>query len=210
MNDQTQKAPVSPNVSEAKYRTARFNLLGALLFTVVNMVLCITGSGTYFLFSIALPYYLTDLGMALAGKYPPEYYEGSEDFEPLGNGVLIGCLVVALIILAFYLLAFLFSKKPSPAWMTVSLCLFSIDTVVMLLFNLGIIDLIFHIWVIYYLVMGLKTAKQLKNAPEPSPVEAAQPTADDPFAGTYDDQNAPSTEAKPDEDQNNDSFNSGF
>ena len=57
-----------------KYMGARHNLLLVVVFTLINIVLLLVQSNTYFLFSATIPYFLADLGMVLCGKYPAEYY----------------------------------------------------------------------------------------------------------------------------------------
>ena len=56
--------------------------------------------------------------------------------------------------------------------MIAALVLFSIDSALMLLlgdFASSILDLVFHAWVIYYLVVGIISANKLKNMPEEEP-----------------------------------------
>ena len=47
---------------ENLYRGSRYNLLVVLIFTVINLVMLLVGSGSYFLFSASIPYYLTVFG----------------------------------------------------------------------------------------------------------------------------------------------------
>ena len=160
---------------EQNYRSARGNLLIVLVFTAINMGLLITKRFTYFLFSAYIPYLITDIGMALSGQYPADYYTG--DFE---NAAMFGkeffyiMLAVAIVILMVYLICWIFSKDRKAGWLIAALVFFAIDTALMLLLN-GIssdmiFDLLFHAWVIYDLSKGIVAANKLKKLP----VEAAE------------------------------------
>lgn len=179
--DQTeQDVPLKQTLRE-KYLNARHNILLILVFTVINVVLLITNSNTYFLFSAYVPYMIVDLGMLLCGMYPIEYY-GTEfaSLEFLGKGVFVAIMVIVAVILALYLLCWIFSKEIT-GWMVTALVFFCVDTAIMLLLN-GIvsdmiIDLIFHGWVIFSLGSGISAYNKLKKLPaeEEVPVEPIAP-----------------------------------
>ena len=57
---------------EAKYQSARTDLLLIVALTVINIVLLVTGSDSYFVFSAFIPYSIAFLGMTLCGKFPAE------------------------------------------------------------------------------------------------------------------------------------------
>ena len=63
-------------IAQKRYNIGRLNLLLVALFSLINVILLVCGSYTYFLFSASLPYFLTDLGMFMCGRYPEEFYEG--------------------------------------------------------------------------------------------------------------------------------------
>ncbi len=153
---------------ENKYKSSVANLLLVLLFSVVNIVFLITNSDTYFLFSAFLPYFSVDCGMYLCGKYPAEYYLGDEVF--LDQSFFIVTIAVAVVMLLIYLLCWIFAKKKKVGWLIFSLVFFIIDTVSMLILTeIGtesIIDIVFHIWVIVSLIMGVNAYKKMKNLPE--------------------------------------------
>ena len=52
---------------ENKYNTTRYNLLLVIGFTLINIVLLVTNSDRYFLFSAYIPYTVATLGMILCG-----------------------------------------------------------------------------------------------------------------------------------------------
>lgn len=164
-----------------KYMGARHNLLLVVIFTLINIVLLLTQSNRYFLFSATIPYFLADLGMALCGKYPAEYYVGMEDMVILNNSFLAVMLVIAAVILLLYLLSWILSKKPRVGWMIFALVFFALDTLAMLwLMGISadmIIDILFHIWVLVSLTSGIVSYFKLKKLPaeelpeEPLPME---------------------------------------
>lgn len=155
---------------ESKYATSRANLLLTAVFTVINLILLITNSNTYFLFSAFIPYYITSLGMLLCGRYPEEYYtDGLEDIIFINDSFFAVTLTVAVVMVLFYLLAWLLSKKRRGGWLILSLVFFSLDTILMLLLN-GIaldwiMDILFHGYVIYFLIIGINAHFKLKKLP---------------------------------------------
>lgn len=168
-----------------KYRSARHNILLVVVFTLINIILLVTNSNTYFLFSASIPYVIADLGMALCGKYPAEYYAGELDgIEFLNDTFFVITLVVAAVFLLLYLLSWIFSKKPRVGWMIFALVFFVIDTAGMLLL-VGIsmdmiLDIVFHGWVIVSLIGGISAHFKLKKLPEEAetPEETPEPAAE--------------------------------
>ncbi len=143
-----------------KHNVCRSNLLLLIVFTVINIVLIATKSGTYFLFSAFVPYFITHLGAVFGG----------ETF--LSAPVFYIMLAIAIVILAVYFLCWLFSKKHI-AWLIVALALFIVDTVCMLVVYLlfggimsAMLDILFHAWVLYYLISGVVAYFKLKRIPE--------------------------------------------
>ena len=154
----------------SKYSAARSNLLLLVIFSAINLIMMATGAGTYFLFSASVPYLITDLGMFFCGMYPEEAYEGFEGMYFLDKSFFFIMLAISALILVIYFLCWLFSKNGKVKWLKVALVLFSIDTLVMFAYyGLSIsmiVDIIFHVWVIVIMVMGIKAHKQLKEMPE--------------------------------------------
>lgn len=133
---------------QKKYSNARWILLGIIAFTVINCLLTLIESDTYYVVSVYGAYLLFSLG------YYTEFY------------LLI---VLAVLVLALYTVTWLLSKKHG-AWMIVALVLFCIDTAVLALFllvNLDdaafvfslAIDLIFHGLGIAGLAIGVKNRR---------------------------------------------------
>ncbi len=165
--------------SSAAYRqnlvkAARTNLLVAVAFTVLNLVMLLIGSNRYFLFSMTLPYYLTFFGYTF-------------DFFRVDTYTYTG-LILALVPLAAAGVCWFMSKKDN-RWLWGGTVVFGLDTVAMLAMIIWsndtsgmIIDIVFHGWVLYTLIRGLIAAISLrKPAPlEPweAPVEAVEEFAE--------------------------------
>ena len=162
--------PSSRQLYEQKYNASRANLLLLILFTAINLILLVINADFYFLFSAFIPYFMTSMAMLFCGMLPDEYYtDGLEGMEFFDESVFYIVLAVSVVITLVYLATWIFSSKGRVGWMITALALFSLDTVAML--SLGgvaldsIIDLLFHIWVIYYLAIGIHAHYKLKNLP---------------------------------------------
>lgn len=157
-------------VYEQKYKSSRTNLLLVVVFTVINILLLVTKSGTYFLFSAYIPYFISDLGMLLCGHYPAEFYvDGLEELILFNNSFFVIMLVIASVITLLYLLAWFMSNKHRVGWLIFALVFFGLDTLTMLYLN-GImadtiIDIVFHGWIIYSLIAGIIAHYKLKKLP---------------------------------------------
>ncbi len=165
----TQKNLSNRQILETRYKNSRSNLLLVIAFSVINLILLITQSNTYFLFSAYIPYALVNLGMILCGMYPAEYY-GEDVIGFLDSSVFAVCLAIAAIIITLYVISWIFSKNNKSGWLIFALVFFAIDTVGMFAF-VGfqfdsIIDIAFHVWVIVSLAMGINASSKLKKLTE--------------------------------------------
>ncbi len=162
----------------ARYNGARSNILLVIAFTLVNSVLLVAGSDSYFLFSAAIPYYLTLFGFLYTGRMPDDYYVGWDDFSPVADSFLIVTVVAAVVIVALYALMWFLSKKHGYGWLVAALLLFVADTFAMFYFT-GfsvdmIMDFVFHAWVLVSLTSGIIAAINLKKLPEEEPYLAQE------------------------------------
>ena len=154
-----QQNQMSPRqMAQSRYKSARFDLLIVIIFTVLNIVMLFTGSETMMLFSATIPYY------AVAIAYFANLQMGGLEW------FVNGSLILAFIILAVYLVCWFFSKKRN-GWLVAALVLFCLDTLATVFLyadNLtsGIMDFLIHGIVIWYLAMGVKAGKQMKNMPQ--------------------------------------------
>lgn len=156
MKDMKAKQPRVPKSPETTFAAARSNLLLMLAFTAVNVILRIAQANLYFLFSASMPMAALDIGVV---------------FEEAGlPGAYIAGIVVAIVIVVLYLLCWLLSNKRR-GWMVVALVLFALDTLLMfLLYEITadmVLDVLFHAYVLYYLISGTVAMAKLKNQPEP-------------------------------------------
>ena len=154
-----------------QFAGARTNLLLMLALTAINLVLLATGSDYMMLFSATIPYLSVAFGL---------YNEMTV--------LLVAGIAIAAVSMIAYLLCWIFSKKHY-GWMIAALVLFALDTICLVGFYFyagdfsGILDLLIHVLVLYYLILGVKSGYQLTYLPEDEvlpdstlPVEAAETT----------------------------------
>lgn len=151
-------APMSPREEvERKYKNCRANLLMVVLFTVFNLVTYPFVS-FYFPFAATIPCYEMHLTF-------------QENPEVAFEGLLIP-IVIGIILTVPYLLCWIFSKK-RVGWMVAALVFFSLDCLLLLaMYDLTsvIVDILFHAWVMFYLITGVKHGFKLKKMPEDEPL----------------------------------------
>lgn len=146
---------------QQQYNSARANLLVALIFTVVNIVLLFIESDTMFLFSMSVPYFAAVYG----------YFFRLAQY----SGLFAACVTVAAVVLVVYLLCWIFSKKHYN-WMLVAMIMFIVDTITLAGFYIlaedvtGVLDALFHVWVLYYLIVGVIAGTKLKKLPAEEPI----------------------------------------
>lgn len=142
------KAPAA--AQKDPYAAARSNLLIMLLLTVVNVALIVAEADVSFMFSAYLPQFFFALGSLME--------------VPAFMGVMVAVTVVNLLL---YLLCWIFSKKHW-GWLLVATIVFVLDTVAMLLLmmpDFDVIGIVFHAWVLVYLIMGVAAGIKGKTAP---------------------------------------------
>lgn len=155
---------------EQKYNTSRMNLLIVVIFTAINLLLLVTNSDYYFLFSAFIPYFIAGTGMLLCGRFPEEFYvDEFEGMVILDNSVFVILLIISIVLTLLYLLAWFMSKKQRVGWLVFALVFFCLDTIGMFVIS-GIslesaFDILFHAWVIYYLVTGILAHYKHKKLP---------------------------------------------
>ncbi len=136
-----------------KYASARSNLLLMVALTAINVILLALGSEMMMLFSATVPYIAVVFG--IAGET---------------SASLIVGIGVAVVILTMYGACWLLSKKHY-GFMVAAMVLFILDTISMAFLYLfagevsGILDVIFHVWVLYYLIIGVKNGAALSRMP---------------------------------------------
>ena len=151
-------APMSPREEvEMKYKRSRANLLAVILFSVINLF-STSLSVFYFPFSAAIPNLPMDITLTEAPDAP--------------FSILIFPLIVGLLLTVPYLLCWIFSKN-KPGWMVAALVFFAFDCLALVIaYDLvsAIIDILFHAWVMFYLITGVINGFKLKKMPEDEPL----------------------------------------
>lgn len=139
-------------------KTAKSTILIVAVLTIVNTVLIAVNADTVFTFSAYIPQLITAVFAELALE------EGNNSLIFIGAAISI---FIALIYVAIWQ-----GSKKKDSLITVSLVLFSIDSGVLLFdavsyFDVSfIIDIFFHGWVIFDLIMGVSSYSKLKKMPE--------------------------------------------
>ena len=166
-NTATQASP--RDVLQGKYNSARHNLIIAVAFTLINIVLLFVDGNSYFLFSLFTPYLLVFLGMDLTGRLPQLYTEAEYAMiEFLPDTVFYVMLAIAAVIVALFVLFWALSKKNKVGWIIAALVMVCLDSVLMLYMQEIqdiIMDIVFHIWVIVSLAGGISAYNKLKALP---------------------------------------------
>ncbi len=180
----TQQANKTPRQQlELRYKSAVSNIPVVVLLTVINIVLLVTNSNRYFLFSAFLPYLAADYGMYFCGMYPQDAYAGVDDLVFADKSFLVIMLAVVAVFLLMYVLAYIFARKKKIGWLIFSLVFFAIDTVVMVIFTGlsadNIFDLVIHAWVMVSLVRGIIIYRDLKKQPAEEGQDLAEGSADE-------------------------------
>ncbi len=186
--------PINTRASmQNKYDVARANLLAVLGFSLVNVIISAVGADMYFLFSAWIPLLVTTFGKLLMAQTQ----------EVL---LLVLCVAVSVILILPYFFCWLFSKKQI-GWMVGALVYFAMDCVLLLVISVSsgeivsaLVDILFHAWVMYYLIIGVRSGFALKKLPEAPIPEAITPSVD-PEAATVETtpSTVPSTEPSPDD-----------
>lgn len=131
-----------------KYNNSRQSILLLFIFSVIN-IFSISMLSTYFLFSAYLPQVLISLAY----------------LDPSLTPVMV---ILSILYILPYLLCYIFSKKKA-GWMVAALVLFSVDSLFFLIDLFAylaagdlsfIIDLIFRIYVLASLIIGVVNRKQ--------------------------------------------------
>lgn len=141
---------------EKNYNICRANLLAVILFTVVSVIMLLT-SDRYFLFSNYFAVEMATLGfMYINGDW--KNWEDAADWAEMGQDVIsvIGAISIAIAaaILIVLVICWALSKK-SRIPMIVAAVIMGFDTLYLLLY-LDIINIVFHVWIMYYLITAIR------------------------------------------------------
>ena len=172
--------PFNVKSSEGRFKSARANLLIVVVLTAINLVLAFFPDGMYFMFSAYLPYVLMVWGLMFCGLYPAEVLNELGIANPMPKPVFAVFAGAAVLILLIYLFAWIFSKKNRVGWLIAALVCFVIDTVILVIIGFdpgrvfgSVINIVFHIWVIVSLILGIVAHFKLKKAAKKAAADKA-------------------------------------
>ena len=151
---------------ESNFNKARANLLMMAVLSLVNVILILANANLSFTFSATFPQIATAFGQGLAEA-------------GLGTPALVAGIVVALISIGLYVLCWFLCKKYRGA-MVAALILFVLDCLCLIPYLLKspgdmLIDVLFHAWVMYYLVIGVVAYVKLRRLPPEEPLYTPYP-----------------------------------
>ena len=151
---------------EKNYNICRANLLAVILFTVVSVIMILT-SDRYFLFSNYFAVEMATLGfMYINGDW--KNWEDAADWAEMGQDVIsvIGAISIAIAAVILIVLAICWAlSKKSRIPMIVAAVIMGFDTLYLLLY-LDIINIVFHVWIMYYLITAIKAWGDMKRLEE--------------------------------------------
>jgi len=145
---------------EKRFYDSRNNLLVVIAFTFVNIVLAITNTDLYFLFSAGIPMYLLYLGS--------EYSLISGDISFSAFGVIAAFASVSIYGVFWYI------SKNYKGWIIAALVYYSLDALLSIRYIASIfggftfslmIELLFITWMMYYRVTGTMAWYKLRTMP---------------------------------------------
>ncbi len=160
------------------FQTARANLLLMAVLSAINCIFAFLQGSIYLPFCCLTPYMLVSDGIYMTGKMPEEYYEDWAEYYGnmgfLGDWYLVVLTIISAVIILAFVLCFVFSSKPRVAPLIISLVLYGLDALYVLYYTViyldpsMIIDIVFHAWVIFYLISGIIAATKLRRLPPES------------------------------------------
>ena len=179
MNSSFEQQSMLLNKATAKFNQARSSLLIIAILTLINIILLISNSSRYFLFSASLPYFAVSLCMLLCGKYPAEIYEGELESilqNPLPSAVFIASLVFSLVVIAAFVVCFFWGKAKKAGYITgfVLIMLDSLFFLLTIIIGFSSLDSIFDILVRLFLIVeqiiGLKSMYEIEKLKATMPI----------------------------------------
>lgn len=152
-----------------RFRHGRSSLLVLLILSAVNMVLmAVDLVGAYWPYSISMPYELLYFVKAIEN----DFVDGPWENGPLACVML----VLGFLVLAVYLLCWIFSKKKG-GWLMASAVLYTVDSVALVIYVFLVmesalpylLDYGFHVLALVELYMGAVAQKKLSALQPPAP-----------------------------------------
>ena len=170
----------TPQALRLQITSGRRMLLLVIILTAVNLTAVMRDADFYFLFSAAVPYYAVLICKGLENGFVSGPWNRS---GPLTRTAL----VIALVILAVYLLFWLLSKKRT-GFLLAAAVLFIVDTLALVAISfwlyenpmVSLKDLLFHGLVLWVMLSGCRASAKLNRLrQEPETDADRMPTAPD-------------------------------
>ena len=165
---------------------SRMNLLLSVIFTVVNLGMVLGSIVTSFFFAASLPYYPSLFFAINCRIFNDSYYDAfyktyddgryadtwREEIEFLDPSLFWAVFAVSVVLIIGLFLLWFFSKKHRVCSM-ITLSFYVVDTLFLVGFSyfLGIggieliLQLLFHLWIVYYAVLAVRAWKGIDTAP---------------------------------------------
>lgn len=149
------------NDLKIKINRARFNLMFMIILTVVNIYTILSNSNLQMPFSCSIASYSVALGK--------ESYAQDENITPLIIGIFLSIIILSAFTVCY------FKSKKSIVFLVAPIGIIVVDTFALLviaLFSVSIassiflLDFVFHILSVFYLVKGIKAFKQIGDFKE--------------------------------------------
>ena len=200
--------PLQKKTLPQRYLTARIVLMVMIVLSFINLILIIIGSRLQFTVSASFPFFAVRGGEIL----------DANSYLNTQLGFILGC-VASVIWIGLFVLCFVFSKKKL-GFMIAAAILFAVDCIFCIanfylymqaiqemaedgqgMIISAVIEVLFHIWILYYLIMGWRTGLKLKAkygtlTPDPAQVQEGSyvggpydpntQAASGPYYGPYD------------------------
>lgn len=144
MEDQNNSFAIKEYIKlQKQYNTARLLIAISGIFSLVNLALLIFNSDAYFFVSLQIPYQLTFLS-----AYYMDHYTA---------------ISISLIYILFFLLCYFMSNN-NKIWFYIGCTIYAADFFAYLNVSkfgtIATLDLIFHVIVLYFLIMGVLASKK--------------------------------------------------
>lgn len=147
-----------------QWRISRRTLLGVIIMTVLNIVFLLLESGTYLLFSISVPYYLTWFGKGMDNDF-------GMNWDISGSYTLIGFSVAAVFLLVY--LAFWLLSAKHYGWLVAAVVCLCIDLLALIGLSIwlfsdpmnNLVDIVFHLVAIWQIGKGISADRKRRALP---------------------------------------------
>lgn len=147
----------------SRWKGGNWAIFCVAAFSVVNILMFLFGSDSYFLFTAYIPYFLGALGVA--------FLKGMWEY-PVSPALGAFLLSITAVLVILYFVFWFFSKK-KVGWLIAGTVFFALDTAFVVLFGMIsgdfvslLVDILFHILALVEMILGVTAAVKLKKLPD--------------------------------------------